>query len=104
MTQAEPELKSTPQIQSMRDVLRSLVGKLIVVSTPDSLKTIPLGHQIKPSCYKAKILKVFDAMALLAAEGSRKTEQEKPATLKQYLPLSVVKRVCISKEEIHLHL
>ncbi len=85
-------------------MLGSLVGKLVIVSTPDSLQIIPTGHQIKPSCYKAKILKVFDGMAVLAAEGSKNKKEDKPSVLKQYLPLTGVKRICVSKEEIHLHL
>ena len=88
----------------MEEALRSLTGKLITVSTPDSLQAVPMGYQIKPSCYKAKVLKVFDGMAVLAAEGSKRPNEPKPATLKQYLALSAVRRICVGKDELHLHL
>ena len=104
MSEADPAIESSgsatekqPQVQSIEDVLRSLIGKLLIVSTPDSLSAVPLGHQIKPSCYKAKILKVLDGMAVLAAEGSKKKGEEKATTLKQYLPITTVKRICVGK-------
>ena len=106
MSNAEPAAATETQtkVQTLEDALNSLVGKLVLVSTPDSLQAIPIGYQVKPSCYKAKILKVYEGMAVLAAEGSKKKGEDKTETLRQYVPLSSVKRICVGKAEIHLHL
>ena len=92
------------QVQTVEDALNSLVGKVVLVSTPDSLQAVPMGYQVKASCYKAKILKVFESMAVLAAEGSKKKGEDKVETLRQFVPLSSVKRICVGKGEVHLHL
>lgn len=101
---SSPATNKPVQVRSVEDVLRSIVGKVVVVSTPDSLQEVPLGYQVKPSCYKAKVLKVLDGMAVMAAEGSKKRNEEKADTFKQYLPVKTVRRICVGKAEIHLHL
>jgi hypothetical protein len=95
--------KKRAEVRSMQDVLRSLVGKVATVSNPESMESIPLGYQIKPSFYRAKILNVYEDMIALATELSRPGKPEK-TVVKQFVPVARVKRICLLKDDIHLHL
>jgi len=91
-------------VESMKVyVLRSLVGKVATVSNPESMESIPLGYQIKPSFYRAKILNVYEDMLAVATELSKPGKPEK-TVVKQFIPFARIKRVCLLKDDIHLHL
>ena len=95
--------KKKAEIRALPDVLRSLVGKVATVSNPESMESIPLGYQIKPSFYRAKILNVYEDMLAVATELSKPGKPEK-TVVKQFIPFARIKRVCLLKDDIHLHL
>jgi len=105
MTEPEASTESTEttisDLRSIDAVLRTLIGKTAIVSTTDSLESIPLGYQIKPSWYRAKLVDVTDTMLVIVTVTTQKNEK---IPLKQFLPISTVKRICVGKGHLHLHL
>lgn len=95
--------KKKAEIHSLKDVLRSLIGKVATVSNPESMEAIPLGYQIKPGFYRAKVLSVYDDMVAVVTELSKGAKSDKTPA-KQFIPFHNIKRVCLTKDEIHLHL
>ncbi len=96
--------KTKPEIHSLQDVLRSLVGKVATVSNPESMESIPLGFQIKPGFHRAKILSVHDDIITVATEATKGGPKGEKLPVKQFIPFQWIKRVCIMKGELHLHL
>ena len=92
------------ELRSMTDVLRSLTGKVMTVSNPESLEGNPLGYQIKSTFYRAKILNVFDEMLVVLTETTKSGSKTEKSPTKQFIPITAVKRVCLLKDELHLHL
>ena len=100
-TRAEGTETTTSDLRSVDAVLRALIGKTAIVSTTDSLESVPLGYQIKPSWYKAKLIDVSDSMLVILTATTQKKETTR---LKQFIPISTVKRICVGKDQLHLHL
>ena len=105
---AAPDAPSTPpeakkvEIRTLCDVLRSLTGRVATVSNPESMEAIPLGFQIKPAFYRAKILRVYDDVVAVATEFSKSKTEKSPG--KQFISMAHIKRVCILKDAVHIHL
>lgn len=102
-TQAPPEGRKI-EVRSLEDVFRSLVGQTAIISHPESMKSVPLGYQLKPSFNEARIHKVLEGMVVVVVEPDEDERPGKGISMKQYIPMPWIKLVCVSKGEIHLHI
>ncbi len=99
---AEP--KKTPQLNQYAEVIRSLVGKVVTMVNPESLEDAPMGYQLTTGFYRAKILSVQDDFATIATELLHKGKETVREPVKQFIPLTRIKRVTIAKSDVLLHL
>jgi hypothetical protein len=90
-------------VQSLKDVLEAFVGKVVVVSNPESLRPAPLGHQIRPHVHKARISSVHDELLIVVTQESEGNDNGERFPTKQFIPFRWIKLVCFSKEELHIH-
>ncbi len=103
ITNAPIEQKKSA-IRSLYDLLHALVGRVVTLSHPESMKGIPLGHQIKPSFHRSKILNVYDDLVIVAAEDDKEYQKVEDAPVKQFIPFSSIKLVCLMNDDIHIHI
>jgi len=88
------------KVRSLEDVFQSLVGQTAIISHPESMKNVPLGYQLKPHFYEARIHKVLEDVVVVVAEPA----EDEGKSMKQYIPIQWIKLVCVSRGEIHLHI
>ncbi len=90
-----------PEGDSIEELLRILVGRIVTISNPESMKKEPLGYQLKPEIYKAKVLDIRGDMVVILAERGK---GERAAPMKQCIPVRRVKLVCLAKDDVHIHI
>ena len=87
------------------DVLKEYLGKLFTIANAESFEKTGLGYQIGPSSYPAKLIGVGRDYVIVMIEwklGAGKKATSEP--LKQYIPLSRIKRIGIMKSGRQLHI
>lgn len=99
MNDATPEQESAaPAVdsRSFHDVLKGLVGKPVTVVNPESYEDAPVGHRLTTGFYRGKVGSVAGDYFTIAVEYLHKRAKEKEP-VKQFIPLSRVKRISLMK-------
>ncbi len=91
-------------METMPEVLKALVGKLITVANPESYEDAPVGHRLTTGFYKAKIMAVKSDHIVLLTEFKHIRGSAASETTKQFIPLARIKRVSVMKSEKVLHI
>jgi len=87
--------------RSFVDILRSLIGKVVTVVNPESYEDAPIGHQIRAGFYRAKPVGLGRDYLIVVTEYKHKTDKE---PVKQYIPITKIKRVSMMKTELLIHI
>jgi hypothetical protein len=103
-TQTPAEQQVSHPMETMTDVLKALVGKLITVANPESYEDAPVGHRLTTGFYKAKIMAVKSDHIVLLTEFKHIRGGASSEATKQFIPLAKVKRVSVMKSEKVLHI
>jgi len=107
MTQESPQQTATAipttQPENYREVLLGFVGKVVTIVNPESYEAATIGHTLTTGFYRAKVLHVGPDYLTLATEFVHKAAKEKEP-VRQYLPITAVKRVSLMRTERLLHL
>ena len=102
-TGARPEAGGgTIEDRDYVDILKALAGKVVTIVNPESYEAAPMGYRLKEGFYRAKVTAVGrDYIAIITDFERKKTEKER---VKQFIPLSRIKRVSLMKSDNVLHL
>ncbi len=106
-TPESPKKPFTPTIEDKDfvDVLKDHLGKVFTIANSESFEKTGIGHQISASSYPARLLGVGRDYVIVLIEwkhGTGKKTVTEP--LKQYIPVSKIKRVGIMKSGRQLHI
>ncbi len=101
---SKPEGASSVDGRPFTDILKSLVGKNITVVNPESYEGAPVGYRLKTGFYTAKAVGVGTDFMVLVTEFTRSGSKAGTEPAKQYLPISQIKRLSITKSERILHI
>jgi hypothetical protein len=98
-----------PQMEdrSFHDILSSLVGSVVTIANPESFEHSPMGRQLKAGIYKAKLIAMGrDYLVLLTEDVKQGKRGEEPVKepVRQYLPISRIKRFSHMKSDRVLHI
>lgn len=96
--------QSTPQVQSLKDILSSLVGKVVTMVNPESLENAPMGYQLTTGFYRAKVLAIHDDMVSVATELVHKGRETTKEPVRQFIPFERIKRISFAKSDVLVHI
>ena len=113
---AEPEKAATPKPAAkpfeptfasgdFRDMLKEHLGKIFMIANPESFEETGLGHKITAGWYKAKLLGLGDDYLIVLTEfthGGGKNAVKEP--VKQFIPISRIKRLSLMRTERLIHI
>ena len=102
---AKKPFEPTVEDRPFAEVLKSSLGKIFTVANPESFEESGFGHQIAAGWYKGKLIGVGDDYLIMLTEfthGAGKHAKKEP--VKQYIPLSRIKRISLMKSDRLLHL
>jgi hypothetical protein len=100
---AQPQLED----RSFHDLLAGLIGSVITVVNPESYEHAPMGRQLKAGFYKAKLVTMGKDYLVLITEDVRQGKRGEEPTkepVKQFIPISRVKRFSHMKSDRLIHL
>ena len=92
--------------RSFQELLKSLVGQVVTIVNPESYEDAPVGHQIRAGFYRAKPMGLGKDYLIVATEmhhATRGADKEKEP-VRQYIPLSQIKRISLLKAEKLIHI
>ena len=92
------------EIKSYRDVLKSMVGTVVTIANAESYEQVPLGFELTTGFYKGKVSAVAQDCVVLATEFERRGKNKGREPVKQFIPISRIKRISLMKSERVLHL
>ncbi len=99
---------ANPQPQAAReyfhDALQAVVGKVVTMVNPESLEEAPTGYQLSRGFYRAKVLALGKDYVTVVVEFVHRRKEQSKETVKQYIPLSRIKRMSVSKSEVFIHI
>jgi hypothetical protein len=98
------EAKPTIEDKSFNDILKAMLGNVVTVVNPESYEEMPVGHQIKPGFYRAKLLTIGRDYLAVVSEFQHAGKAAKKEPVKQFIPLSRIKRISVMKAERLIHL
>ena len=90
--------------RSFVDLLKSLIGKPVTLVIPESYEDAPVGHQIRAGFNRAKPVAVGHDYLVCLTEFLRKGKKEDKEAVKQYIPISAIKRISVLKDDRLIHL
>ena len=96
--------KPGPDIHSFLDVLRSLTNKIVTMVNPESLENAPMGFQLTTGFYRAKVLGVQGDFLTVATELLHKGRDASKEPIKQFIPITSIKRVSVGKADVFIHI
>jgi hypothetical protein len=96
--------KTAEEPKSFRELLKAMLGGVVTMVNPESYEEMPVGHQIKPGFYRAKLLALADDYLVVISEFQHAGKGAKKEPVKQYIPLSGIKRVSMMKQERLIHI
>ena len=110
-------VKPAPVIEDKEylDIIKSLLGKTVTIVNPESYEHAPVGFTLKAGFYRAKVAGMGKDYLILVTEMRKGkdylilvTEMRKGKdsgdAVKQYLPLSAIKRISVMKLERLIHI
>jgi hypothetical protein len=89
---------------SFREVLEGFIGKVITVVNPESYEAATVGHTLTTGFYRAKVLHIGSDYITLATEFVHKASSKDKEPVRQYMPLSAIKRISLMRTERLIHL
>ena len=108
-TEKRAPAKQAPLIEDRdyHDLLKSLLGQVVTVVNPESYEDAPVGHQIRSGFYRAKLIGLGKDYLIVATEfthsaGGAAGQAKEP--VRQYIPISQIKRISILKSERLIHI
>lgn len=90
--------------KSFRDLLQTLVGKVVTVVNPESYEDAPVGHQIRAGFYRAKPVGMGRDYLIVVTEYLHKGKEASKEPVRQYIPIDKIKRISVMKSERLIHL
>lgn len=98
--------KAAPIIEDkdFHDLIKSLVGQVVTVVNPESYEDAPVGHQIRAGFYRAKAIGLGRDYLILSTQFVHKGKAPEKEPVRQYIPLSQIRRISILKGEKLLHI
>jgi len=109
-TESKAPAKPAPLIEDrdFLDLLKSLIGHVVTVVNPESYEDAPIGHQIRSGFYRAKLIGLGKDYLILVTEyvrkGTKRGEDKSKEPVRQFVPVSRIKRISILKSEKLIHL
>ena len=94
---AKPNMEN----QTFQEVLKALLGKVVTVVNPESYEQAPMGFQVRTGFYRGKVAGLGKDFLIIMTEFNAKGDAE---PVKQYIPLSRIKRISLMKSDRILHL
>ena len=98
-----PKAPPAPPLDDFKSVLEGLVGKVVTVVNPESFEDAPVGNRLTTGFYRAKVINVKGDYLCVATEYVHKRGGSKEP-VKQFIPLSQVKRVSLMKSDRIIHI
>ena len=100
------ESTEAPSVEdrTVADVHRSLIGHAVTVVNPESFEKVPVGYQIKPGFYRAKVAGMGTDYVTLLTEQKKPGKEEKGEPVKQFIPLNRIKRNSLMKSDRLIHI
>ncbi len=106
MTETEAKTAKPQAIVENRgfyDIVKDLVGKAVTIVNPESFEHAPVGYTLKPGFYRAKVVGIGNDYLIFVTELSKPKGGGKEP-VKQYLPISQIKRVSMMKGDRLIHI
>ena len=100
------QAKAGPIVEdkSFQDLLKSLMGQVVTMVNPESYEDAPVGHQIRAGFYKAKPIGLGKDYLIVATEYVHTGREASKEPVRQYIPLTNIKRISIMKGEKLIHI
>ncbi len=105
-TQDQGERPAQPALENRTygDILKSLAGQTVTIVNPESYEQVPLGFDVRTGFYRAKVNAVGVDFVALTTEFVRKGKNAGKEPVKQFIPLSRIKRISVMKSERLIHI
>lgn len=102
-----PETAKTPALehQTFAEVLKSLLGKMVLFVNAESFEEGGLGYTLEAGWYRGKLVAIgHDYLTVLSEfkHGVGKKATKEP--IKQYIPRDKIKRITVMKSQILIHI
>ena len=107
MSETKQEAKPSAAInedRSFLDLLNSLMGQVVTMVNPESYEDAPVGHQMRAGFYRAKPVGMGKDYLIIATEYIHTGREAGKEPVRQYIPLSRIKRISIMKGEKLIHI
>jgi hypothetical protein len=98
------EFMTTHALDTFPDILRALVGSVVTVANSESYEDAPVGHRLGAGFYKAKVMELKGDHLILGTQFRHSSGHGNDEPVKQFVPLSRIKRVSVMKSEKILHI
>ena len=98
-----PAAPPATQFDDFQGVLQSLIGKVVTIVNPESFEDAPVGNRLTTGFYRAKVIGVKGDYVSVATEYVHKRGDSKEP-VKQFIPLSQIKRVSLMKSDRIIHI
>ena len=98
----------TTENRSFQELLKSLIGHVVTIVNPESYEDAPVGHRIRAGFYPAQVAGLGEDYLVLVGQyvhtpgAARSAPRTEP--VRQYVPITHVKRVSILRSERLLHI
>jgi len=99
-----PDSPHHKSIDTFAKVLAALVGKVVTVANSESYEDATIGHRLGAGFYDARILELRTDFLILVTEFHHASGHGADEPVKQFIPLSRVKRVSVMKSEKIIHI
>jgi hypothetical protein len=80
------------------------MGKTVTVVNPESYEDAPIGHTLKAGFYRAKVSGAGKDYITVVTEYKKAGKGGGAEPVKQFIPLTRVKRVSVMKQELVIHI
>ena len=82
----------------------ALVGHVVTVANSESYEDAPVGHRLGAGFYKAKVIEMKGDHLILGTQFRHSSGHGEDEPVKQFVPLTRIKRVSVMKSEKILHI
>ncbi len=84
--------------------LESWLGKMVTIVNPESFEDAPVGRQMRVGFYRARFVGLGTDYITLSLQYVRTGPRAGVEPVRQYVPLSMIKRISALKPERVIHL
>ncbi len=110
MTETTPKGTVKPQAapieedRDFHDLIKSLIGQIVTIVNPESYEDAPVGHQIRAGFYRAKPIGLGRDYLIVSTTMQHRGKSEEKEPVRQYIPLSQIRRISLMKSEKLIHI